>query len=159
MATKKASKVPAVPNGHRSLAPYLTVRGAAKAIDFYARAFGAKELLRFPGPDGRIAHAQVQIGDSVLMLADENPQQGAKSPEAYRGTPASVFLYLPNVDAVFQKAKAAGAKVQAPPTDMFWGDRYGKLTDPFGHEWSIATHIEDVSPDEMAARMTAQAQA
>jgi len=154
MATKK---VPPIPTGHRSLAPYLCIRGAGKAIDFYTRAFGAKELFRFPGPDGRISHAELQIGDSVLMLADENPAQGTRSPEAYHGTPASVFLYLADVDSVFKKAAAAGAKIVTPPEDMFWGDRYGKLTDPFGHEWGIATHIEDVSPEEMAGRMAAQA--
>ena len=155
---KKSSRVPAVPSGHRSLAPYLTVRGASEAIDFYARVFGAKELYRIPGPNGGIGHAEVQIGDSVLMLADESPEQGTRSPEAYGGTPASIFAYLPDVDAVFAKAAAAGAKIQAPPEDMFWGDRYGKLKDPFGHEWGIATHIEDVSPEEMASRMAGQAQ-
>ena len=109
------------------------------------------------GPGNRIAHAEMQIGDSVLMLADENPQEGAKSPEAYGGTAASVFLYLPDVDAVFERATAAGAKVQMPPTDMFWGDRYGKLTDPFGHEWGIATHVEDVTPEETQKRLATMA--
>jgi PhnB protein len=149
----KTPDVSPVPEGHRSLAPYLCVRGASRALDFYACAFGARELFHMTGPGNRIVHAEMQIGDSVLMLAEENPQQGAMAPEAYGGTPASVFLYLPNVDAVFEKATAAGAKVQMPPTDMFWGDRYGKLKDPFGHEWGIATHIEDVSPEETQKRL------
>jgi PhnB protein len=157
MSTKKNPKVSAIPSGHRSLAPYLVVRGAAKALDFYARAFGGRELFRMPGPGGKIMHAEVQIGDSVLMLADENPERGARAPEANGASAASVFLYIPDVDAVFQKAKAAGAKVLSPPADMFWGDRYGQLQDPFGHQWGIATHLEDVSPKEMEVRMTAQA--
>ena len=157
MATKKASSVPPVPEGHRSLAPYLCVRGASRAMDFYARAFGARELFHMAGPGNRIAHAEMQIGDSVLMLADENPKEGTKSPEAYGGAAASVFLYLPDVDAVFERATAAGAKVEMPPTDMFWGDRYGKLTDPFGHEWGIATHVEDVTPEETQKRLATMA--
>jgi PhnB protein len=157
MEKRKASTVPPVPEGHRSLAPYLCVRGASRAMDFYARAFGARELFHMAGPGNRIAHAEMQIGDSVLMLADENPAEGAKSPEAYGGTAASVFLYLPDVDAVFERATAAGAKVQMPPTDMFWGDRYGKLTDPFGHEWGIATHVEEVTPEETQKRLAAMA--
>jgi PhnB protein len=157
MAAKKAATVPAVPEGHRSLAPYLCVRGASRAMDFYARAFGARELFHMTGPDNSISHAEMQIGDSVLMLADEKPEQGAKSPEAYGGSPASVFLYLPDVDAVFERATAAGARVLMPPTDMLWGDRYGKLTDPFGHEWGIATHVEDVSPEETQKRLAAMA--
>jgi PhnB protein len=157
MATKKTTNVPPVPEGHRSLAPYLYVRGATRAMDFYARAFGARELFHMRGPDDRIVHAELQIGDSVLMLADENPEQGAKGPEAYGGRPASVFLYLPDVDVVFERAAAAGAKVEQPPTDMFWGDRYGKLKDPFGHVRGIATHVEDVSPEETQKRMAAMA--
>ena len=148
--------VPPVPDGRRSLAPYLCVRGASRAMDFYARAFGARELFHMAGPNDRISHAEMQIGDSVLMLADENPEEGAKAPETYSGgSPASVFLYVPDVDTVFERATAAGAKIQMPPTDMFWGDRYGKLTDPFGHEWGIATHIEDVSPEETQKRLAA----
>ncbi len=155
MATKKATTVSPVPEGHRSLAPYLYVRGASSAMDFYARAFGARELFHMKGPDGKIVHAELQVGDSILMLADESPEQGARAPEAYGGTPASVFLYLPDVDIVFERATAAGATVEQPPTDMFWGDRYGKLKDPFGHEWGIATHVEDVSPEETQKRMAA----
>jgi len=157
MATKRDAKVSAVPEGHRSLAPYLVVRRASKAIDFYARVFGARELFRMGGPQGRIMHAEMQIGDSILMLADENPERGTRAPEGNGASPASVFLYISDVDAVFAKAKAAGAKVQSPPADMFWGDRFGQLTDPFGHNWGIATHVEDVSPKEMEARMAAQA--
>jgi PhnB protein len=122
-------------------------------MDFYARAFGARELFHMRTPDGRIAHAEIQIGDSVLMLADESPEQGLKSPEAYGGTPAGVFLYVPDVDVVYARALAAGARGQAEPRDMFWGDRFASLKDPFGHEWSIATHVEDVSPEDMQKRM------
>jgi PhnB protein len=157
MSTNKKPKVSPIPSGHRSLAPYLVVRGAAKALDFYARTFGARELFRMPGPGGRIMHAEVQIGDSVLMLADENPERGTRSPEGNGGNAASVFLYLSDVDSVFDKAKAAGATILSPPADMFWGDRFGQLRDPFGHLWGIATHVEDVSPKEMEARMKAQA--
>jgi PhnB protein len=147
------SNVKPVPDGYHTLTPYLYVRGAAKALDFYAGAFGAQEVYRMPGPGGAIMHAETRVGDSVLMVADENPAQGARSPEAYGGTPASVFLYVPDVDAVFAKATTAGAKVLMPPTDMFWGDRFGKLKDPFGHEWGVATHVEDVPPEEMEKRM------
>jgi PhnB protein len=150
------AKVKPVPDGYHTVTPYLCVRGAAKALDFYARAFGAQEKVRMPGPDGKVMHAEILIGDSMVMLGDENPQ--AKSPEAFGGTPVSVMLYVPDVDAVFKKATAAGAKTVAPPTDMFWGDRYGRLIDPFGHSWGIATHVEDVTPEEMKKRMAAMAQ-
>lgn len=150
-----ASNVKPVPDCTHTLTPYLCVRGAAKALDFYARAFGAQEVYRLPGPGGAIMHAETRIGDSVLMVADENPTQGAKSPEAYGGTPVSVMLYVPDVDAVFARATSAGAKALMPPADMFWGDRFGKLKDPFGHEWGVATHIEDISPAEMQKRMAA----
>ena len=149
MQTRRVSPVP---EGHRSLAPYLYVCGASRAMDFYARAFGARELFHLARGD-RIAHAEMQIGHSVLMLTAD----GIASPETYGGSPVSVFLYLPDVDAVFAKA-TAGATVQMPPTDMFWGDRYGKLKDPFGHEWGIATHIEDVSPEDTQKRIAAMAQ-
>ena len=152
---KDRSKVPPVPAGHHTLAPYLCVRGAARAMDFYARAFGAQELFHMTGPGNRISHAEMQVGDSVLMLADESPEQGTRSPEAYGGSAAGVFLYLADVDSVFERAAAAGAKILAPPADMFWGDRYGKLLDPFGHEWGIATHIEDLTPEETQKRLAA----
>ena len=152
-----AAKVKPVPEGYHTVTPYLCIRGAAKALDFYARAFGAKEKVRMPGPDGKVMHAEILIGDSLVMLGDESPQ--AKSPAAFGGTPVSIMLYVPDVDAVFKKATAAGAKADAPPSDMFWGDRYGKLTDPFGHSWGIATHVEDVTPEEMKKRMAAMAPA
>ena len=150
-----ASKVNPVPEGYHTVTPYLCIRAAAKALDFYARAFGAQEKVRMPGPDGKVMHAEILIGDSMVMLGEENPAQNAKSPEAFGGTPVSIMLYVPDVDAVFKKATAAGAKADAPPADMFWGDRYGKLTDPFGHSWGIATHVEDVTPEEMKKRMAA----
>jgi PhnB protein len=160
MAPKKGSSATVasgIPAGHRSLAPYLYVQGAARAMEFYARAFGARELFRMPGPNGTVDHAEIQIGDSVLMLADENAKQGTGSPERFKGSPVSVFLYVADVDAVFSAATAAGAKAQMAPTDMFWGDRFSAITDPFGHRWSIATHVEDVSPVEMKARLAATA--
>ncbi len=152
-----AAKVKPVPEGYHTVTPYLCIRGAAKALDFYARAFGAKEKVRMPGPDGKVMHAEILIGDSLVMLGDENPQ--AKSPSALGGTPVSIMLYVPDVDAVFKRATAAGAKTETPPADMFWGDRYGKLIDPFGHSWGIATHVEDVTPEEMKKRMAAMASA
>jgi len=151
----KKSNVKPVPDGYHTLTPYLVVKGASRAMDFYARAFGAKEKFHMPGEGGTITHAELQIGDSNLMLADENPARGVFAPKADGGGGTSVFIYVTDVDAVFKAATAAGAKSVAPPTDMFWGDRYGKLRDPFGHEWSIATHIEDVTPEEMQRRMAA----
>ncbi|MEO6325863.1 MAG: VOC family protein [Thermoanaerobaculia bacterium] len=141
-----------VPDGYHTAIPYLIVRGAAEAIEFYKKAFGATEQFRMPDPSGRIMHAEIRIGDSVVMLSEENIGWGAKSPLTLNGTGASVFLYLPDVDTAFQQAVAAGGKAQMPPADMFWGDRFGKLVDPFGHEWSMATHIEDVPQEQMAER-------
>ena len=149
------AKVNPIPDGYRTVTPYLIVRGVAKAIDFYSKAFGAKEVVRMPGPDGGIAHAEIKIGDSMVMMADENPAWGVRSPQALDGTPVGIFLYVPDVDATFKQALDAGATATMPLTDMFWGDRYGKLRDPFGHEWSVATHIEDVPMDEMAKRQEA----
>ena len=151
-APKKARKVAPVPKGYRTVTPYLVFRDAAKAIEFYKKAFGAKELLRMPGPDGRIAHGELQIGDSRIMVGDENPQQGASAPQSIGGTCVHIFLYLNDVDKTFAQASAAGATVEMPPMDMFWGDRYCKLLDPFGHKWNMATHKEDLSPKEMARR-------
>ncbi len=150
-----SDKVRAIPEGFHTVSPYLMVRGAAEAIDFYQRAFGAQERYRMAGPDGSVMHAEIQVGDSVIMLADENPQATARPPQALGGTSVNIFLYVEKVDEVFEQAVEAGAKPQAPPEDQFWGDRYGKLTDPFGHEWSIATHIADVSPEEMQKRFEA----
>ena len=152
---KKVKKVAPVPAGYHSITPHLVCRGAAKAIDFYKKAFGAKEQLRMSAPDGSIAHAEIAIGDSMVMLGDEAPQMGASAPETVGGTPVHIFIYTPNVDKLYAQAIAAGATGNQPPTDMFWGDRYAKLSDPFGHKWSMATHIEDVSPKEMDKRMAA----
>jgi PhnB protein len=133
--------------------PYLTLNDAARALDFYKRAFAAKEVMRMDGPDGKIGHAEIKIGDSVIMLADEMPGTGSRSPQSLGGTTGGIFLYVDNADAVFNQAVSAGAQVEAPLADMFWGDRYGRLKDPFGHSWSVATHKEDVAPAEMSKRM------
>jgi uncharacterized glyoxalase superfamily protein PhnB len=145
----------AVPPGHHTAAPYLVVEDAAKAIDFYSKAFSAAELFRMPGPDGRIMHAEILIGDSPIMLCDESPEQGSRAPKAFGGSPVSVFLYLADVDTVFNQAVSSGARAIMPPTDMFWGDRFAQVVDPFGHTWQIATHVEDVSPEEMDRRAAA----
>jgi PhnB protein len=146
------SQVQSIPKGYHSVTPYLVVDDAAKAIDFYHRAFGAKEIMRMATPTGKISHAELQIGDSMIMLSEEMPGSGNKSPRSLGGSPVGIFLYLENVDSVFNQAKSAGAKVEMPLADMFWGDRYGKLVDPFGHSWSLATHKEDVAPQEMKKR-------
>ena len=143
-----------IPEGYHSVTPYLIIRGAAAAIDFYTRAFGATELMRFPAPGGRVAHAELRIGDSVVMLADEFPEQGFRAPGADGGG-IGLMIYVPNVDEVFARALSAGAKQVKPLVDQFYGDRSGTLTDPFGHWWTIATHVEDVSPEEMERRMAA----
>ena len=144
-----------IPDGYHSVTPYLVVNGAAKALDYYKQAFGAEERLRLPTPDGRIAHAEIEIGDSVVMLADEFPQMGAKSPQTIGGTPVGICLYVKDVDAVFKQAIAAGGKQEKPLQNQFYGDRSGTLVDPFGHKWTVATHIEDVPPEELGRRMAA----
>jgi PhnB protein len=144
-----------IPDGYHNVTPYLFVRGAASAIDFYKTAFGATETVRMPGPDGRIMHAEVKIGDSIVMLADENPSTGVMSPQTIGGYSVGLHVYVENVDAVVQKAVENGAKTLRPIKDQFYGDRSGSLLDPFGHMWSVATHVEDVSPDEMRKRMKA----
>ena len=149
--------VQAVPAGYAGVTPYLIVRGAARALEFYRKAFGATELMRFPTPDGTIAHAEMKIGDGLYMLADEAPEQGYHSPEALGGTRLSLIFYVRDVGQVFTRAVSAGAKVQRPVRDQFYGDRSGTLTDPFGHVWTIATHVEDVSSEEMERRMHATA--
>jgi PhnB protein len=143
-------KVKAIPDGYHVVTPYLTVRNAAQAIDFYKKAFGAEQTVRMDSPDGKVMHAEIRIGDSVIMLGDENPQMGSNSPQTLGGTTAGLMLYSENVDQAFDRAVKAGAKSLSPPADMFWGDRYGQLVDPFGHKWSIGQHIRDVSPEEMA---------
>jgi PhnB protein len=144
-----------IPEGYHSLQIYLAVEDASKAIDFYREAFSAEEVMRMPGPDGKIAHAELQIGDSKLMLSDPFPQSQVRPPSERGGTTASVFMYVDDVDATFDQATAAGADVVMQLEDMFWGDRFGTLSDPFGHVWSIATHKEDLSEEEMAERSKA----
>jgi uncharacterized glyoxalase superfamily protein PhnB len=144
-----------VPEGYHTVSPYLAIRDAAKAIEFYKQAFGAQERYRMPGPDGKLMHAELQIGDSTVMLSDEFPEMGAVSPQSLNGTTVGIFLCVEDVDAVFKKAVGAGAKVLMPVADMFWGDRFGKVADPFGHQWQIATHKEDMTPEEMAKRAEA----
>ena len=142
-----------IPAGYHTVTPHLAIRGAAKAIEFYKKAFGAVEVMLMPGPDGKsIAHAEIKIGNSMVMLADEWPGMRVASPEKFGGTTCSVMLYVPDVDAAFKRAVDAGATVSMPLMNMFWGDRFGKVTDPFGHEWAIATHVEDVTPEECARR-------
>jgi PhnB protein len=128
----------------------------ARAIDFYKKAFNAQEVVRMEGPPGKVAHAEIKIGDSMIMLGDEMPGMGNKAPASLGGTTSGILLYVHDVDASYKQAVAAGAKADMPPADMFWGDRYGRLTDPFGHSWAIATHKEDVAPEEMKKRMQAE---
>ncbi len=142
-----------IPQGYHSVTPYLTVSDANKALDFYKRAFGAHEIMRMDAPNGKIGHAEIKIGDSIIMIADEMPGSGTKAPQTLGGTSAGVFLYVEDADAVFQKAVQSGAQVAVPLADMFWGDRFGTVRDPFGHSWSVATHKEDVAPAEMSKRM------
>ncbi len=143
------------PDGYHTATPYLIIQGAAKAIEFYKQAFGATELMRLDAPGGTIGHAEIKIGDSPIMLADEHPEMGYRSPQALGGTPVSLMLYVEGVDAMFAQALAAGATIQRPVQDQFYGDRSGTLVDPFGHVWTIATHTEDLSPDEITARLEA----
>jgi len=138
-----------IPEGYHSVTPTLTVRGAANAIEFYKKAFGAQEVNRFPAPDGSIMHAEIKIGDSRIMLNDESPQMNCVSPQSVGGATSGIFLYVENADAVFDKAVSAGGKVTMPIADAFWGDRAGGIEDPFGHKWMIATHKKDMTPQEM----------
>jgi PhnB protein len=148
----KARAPQGVPEGFSTVTPHLNVRDAGQALEFYKKAFGAKETVRMPGPGGKILHAEIKIGDSHLFLADEMPEWGSRSPLTIGGTATAICLYVDDADAVFNQAVAAGAKVLMPLQDQFWGDRYGKLSDPFGHEWAVATHLEDLSPEEMKKR-------
>ena len=147
--------VQAVPTGYAGVTPYLIIRDAARALDFYKKAFGAAELMRFPAPGGKIGHAEMKIGGGVVMLADESPDMGHKSPQTLGGTAITLLFYVPDVDAQFAKAVAAGGTVKQALKDQFYGDRSGTITDPFGHIWTIATHKEDVSADEMKRRLAA----
>ena len=143
-----------IPDGYHTLTPFLTCRNAARAIEFYQQAFGAKVRGGVAkGPDGKVMHAELQIGDSVIMLSDEFPEFGSLSPQSIGGSGIGLHIYVDGVDAAFDRAVKAGAKVDMPVMDQFWGDRYGKLTDPFGHKWSIATHVKDLSDDEMKKGM------
>ena len=142
-----------IPKGYNGAIPYLIIKGAAKAIDFYKQAFGAIEKERMAMPDGRVAHAEVRIGDAVIMLADELPDMKIIGPQTLGGSPVCILIYMEDVDARFAQAVAAGATVHRPLKDQFYGDRTGTLVDPFGHVWSLATHVEDVSPEEMQKRM------
>jgi PhnB protein len=141
-----------IPEGYTTLSPSLAVDNAAEAIEFYKRAFGAQERGRMEGPEGTIAHAELKIGDSVVMLADPMPRADTKPPKEVGGTTVGLFMYVEDVDAVVRKAVDAGATLTMPVDDMFWGDRFGSVTDPYGHSWSVATHVEDIPPEEMAER-------
>jgi uncharacterized glyoxalase superfamily protein PhnB len=141
-----------LPEGQRSVTPHLLVRGAARAIEFYKEALGAEELVRLPAPNGALMHAELRFGDSKIFLVDEFPEpqeDGVASPQQLGATTVTVHLFVDDVDAAIQRAAAAGAKVTLPPTDMFWGDRYGRIVDPFGHSWSLATHLKDLTPEEI----------
>src|SRR4051812_8687417 len=141
-----------IPEGAQRVTPYLAIDGAASAIDFYKRAFGAEERFRMAGPDGKVGHASMTIGDSQFMLADDFPQSPYRPPSREGGSAVGLYLYVEDVDTVYQRAVDAGATAQTPPENMFWGDRWGRLIDPFGHIWELATHVEDLSPEDMAER-------
>ncbi|MGH2767556.1 MAG: VOC family protein [Actinomycetota bacterium] len=146
------SKVKPIPDGYPEVSPYLCIDGAGAAIEFYRKVFGAAERMRMPAPGGKIGHAELQIGGSVIMLSDEYPEMGMRGPKSIGGTPVTMSLYVEDVDATFDLAVEAGAKALRPVEDQFYGDRSGQFEDPFGHRWSVATHIEDVPPEEMAMR-------
>lgn len=150
-----SSNVKPIPKGYHSVTPYLIVKGAAKAIEFYKQAFGATETFRMPQPDGKIGHAELKIGDSTIMLADESPERNVRGPESLGGSPVMIHLYIDDVDAVAKRAVANGAKEIRPVQNQFYGDRSGMFADPFGHQWNISTHVEDVSPEEIGKRAAA----
>ena len=145
----------AIPDGYTTATPYLIIKGASEAIEFYKRAFGATEILRIADPQGRVGHAEIKIGESVIMLADEHPSMGYRGPRSLGGSSVSILLYLEDVDRVFERAVEGGARALRPVTDQFYGDRSGTLEDPFGHVWTVATHVEDVPPEEMKRRAEA----
>ncbi|MBA3247745.1 MAG: VOC family protein [Pyrinomonadaceae bacterium] len=150
-----SEKTNPIPEGYKGATPYLCVSGASKAIDFYKQAFGAVETLRIADPSGKIGHAEIKIGEATIMLADEFPEMGFRSPQAFGGSPVTIHLYVADVDTLFSQAVAAGAKAVEPVEDKFYGDRAGKLEDPFGHVWYIATHKEDIAPEEVQKRAAA----
>ena len=149
------AKLKPIPDGYHNVTAYLIVDGAAKAIDFYKKVFGATEKMRMPGPGGKVGHAELTLGDSMIMLADEHPDMGHRAPHAFGGSAVSLLVYVPDVDATVKTAIAGGAKVVRPVENQFYGDRMGAIEDPFGHQWSVATHVEDVPPEEMAKRAAA----
>jgi len=149
------AKVKPIPEGYPQVTPYLCVDGASAAIEFYGKVFGATERMRMPEPDGKVGHAELQLGDSVIMLSDEYPEMDLRGPKAIGGTPVTMSVYVEDVDGVFDRAVKAGAKALRPVEDQFYGDRTGRFEDPFGHRWSVATHVEDVPPEEMAKRAAA----
>ena len=153
------ANVKPIPDGYSNITPYLIVSNGAGAIDYYKRIFGAVEIVRMPGPGGRVGHAELRIGESIIMLADENPQAGVLGPQPGRRPPVNFLIYVDEVDAVTAKAELNGAKIVRPPKDQFYGDRSATLIDPFGHEWTVATHVEDVSLEEMQRRAAALASA
>ena len=149
------AKVKPIPDGYHNVTPYLIVDGAGKAIDFYKKVFGAAEKMRMPAPGGKVGHAELTIGDSMFMLADEHPEMDHRGPHAFKGSAVSLMVYVPDVDATVKTALAAGAKTVRPVENQFYGDRMGTIEDPFGHRWYVATHVEDVPPEEMAKRAAA----
>ena len=153
---RKPRRVQPIPAGYHSITPYLIINGAAAALEFYKNAFGAKEKVRMPAPGGRIGHAEIMVGTSHVMLADENPEMGARAPQPGSSSPVSILLYVKDVDAAFERAVSSGARIERPVEDQFYGDRAGTLIDPYGHRWHIHTHIEEVSPKEMQRRMQEQ---
>lgn len=153
------AKVSYIPKDYNSVTPYLVIKGAAQAIEYYKKVFGATETVRMNGPDGTVGHAELKIGNSHIMLADENPNMGYRSATSIGASPVSLYVYLPNVDEVVKRAATEGAKILKPVEDQFYGDRSGFIQDPFGHLWGIATHVEDVSPEEMKERMKKVTQA
>ena len=152
------AKVRPIPEGFSTVTPHLVIAGAAQAMDFYKKAFGAVEETRMPGPDGKLMHGSIRIGDSHVFLVDEAPQWNSLGPKTLKGTPVTIHLYVEDVDALVARAQKAGATVTMPVQDMFWGDRYGVLVDPYGHSWSVATHVRDVTPEEMKQAMAAMKQ-